>query len=317
MANKITRAGDIKPDFKKIKQVWEKMLSRYFGNSGELIKDYIVHVNCPYCNSKENHNEFKINGFVHVTCDDCNTVYVTPRLKDEYVDLLYSDKYYSELYINSMIPAFDERKKLIGQRKFNQVLEYSNNNGSVLDIGCGVGEVIDVFKDNNWDCHAIEFNPGAVDWLKKKGINVSDVHFNEYDEGLQFDVIMAWGVVEHVIDPLVFLKKVNNMLKPGGVFVSEVPHGNSLTVDYSRLTNKDPERIIMGEQHIVLYSIEAYTGIHESAGLTNLHVQTNGLDVSTIFELNGSKIKGNILNDTQALIDEKLYGDLLRGFWTK
>ena len=107
------------------------------------------------------------------------------------------------------------------------------------------------------------------------------------------------------------------MLKPGGIFVSEVPHGNSLTVDYSRLTNKDPERIIMGEQHIVLYSIEAYTGIHESAGLTNLHIQTNGLDISTIFDLNGSKVEGSILNEIQALIDKKLYGDLLRGFWTK
>ena len=50
---------------------------------------------------------------------------------------------------------------------------------------------------------------------------------------------------------------------------------------------------------------------------SNIHIQTNGLDVSTIFELNGSKIEGNILNDTQTLIDEKLYGDLLRGFWTK
>ena len=115
----------------------------------------------------------------------------------------------------------------------------------------------------------------------------------------------------------IFLKKVHKLLAPNSLFVSEVPHGNSLTVDYSRLTNKDPERIIMGEQHIVLYSMEAYIGLHESIGLNNLHIQTNGLDVSTIFELNEYKIKGNILNDTQTLIDEKLYGDLLRGFWIK
>ena len=29
--------------------------------------------------------------------------------------------------------------------------------------------------------------------------------------------------------------KAYNLLKPGGIFVSEVPHGNSLLVDYSRL----------------------------------------------------------------------------------
>ena len=88
-------------------------------------------------------------------------------------------------------------------------------------------------------------------------------------------------------------------------------------MDYTRKTGIDPERIIMGEQHIVLFSIEAYRGLHTNAGLRQLHLQTNGLDFSTIFEMNGSKIDRNILNDTQALIDEKLYGDLLRGFWTK
>ena len=170
-------------------------------------------------------------------------------MKDEYVDLLYSDEYYSELYINSMIPAFDERKKLIGQRKFNQVLEYSHNRGSVLDIGCGVGEVIDVFKDNNWDCHAIEFNPGAVAWLNKKGINVSNIHFNEYNSGMQFDVIMAnppysvkkWDQVKFSDDPFgrniwgtppkgcadyAFQQHIIKSLKPdNGRSVTLWPHG--------------------------------------------------------------------------------------------
>jgi len=317
MTNSITRATDIKPDFKKVKEMWHKMLNRYFDDNGELKIENTKNVNCPYCKNNKSSGEFKINGFVHITCDNCNTVYVTPRLKDKYVDLLYSDEYYSELYIKSMIPAFEKRKKLIGQRKFDQVLNYSVNKGSVLDIGCGVGEVIDVFKDNNWDCHAIEFNPGAVKWLKEKGINVSNVHFNEYISDIKFDVIMAWGVVEHVLDPSVFLKKAYNLLKPGGIFVSEVPHGNSLLVDYSRLTKKDPERIIMGEQHIVLYSIDAYKNLHESSGLKNLHLQTNGLDVSTIFDINNLQVDKKVLTDTQELIDQKLYGDLLRGFWLK
>jgi len=315
--SKILRAGDLKHNIKEVKKIWNKMLSRYLDNNGELRSEYVKDVNCPYCDSREYNNEFKIKGFVHVKCINCDTVFVTPRLKDEYIDLLYSDEYYSELYIHSMIPMFENRKKIIGQRKYNQVLEYSHHKGSVLDIGCGVGEVIDVFKDNNWDCHTIELNPIAVDWLKKKGVKVSNINFDEYYSDIQFDVIMAWGVVEHVLNPKLFLKKIHSLLKTGGIFVSEVPHGNSLLVDYTRLKNKDPERIIMGEQHIVLYSIKAYTGLHRSAGLKELHVQTNGLDVSTIFEINGSKIKKEILSDAQELIDIKLYGDLLRGFWIK
>ena len=315
--SRVIHAGDVKPNYKQVKNVWAKMLKEYFNNDGLLKEECGIHVNCPYCRANEYHDEFVINGFKHVTCNSCGTVYVTPRLKDEYVDKLYSDEYYSELYINSMIPAFEKRKKLIGQRKFDQVLEFSCEKGSVLDIGCGIGEVIDVFKDNDWDCHAIEFNPEAVDWLKKRGINVSTMHFDEYDVGIQFDVIMAWGVVEHVLDSTTFLKKVNRLLKPGGIFVSEVPHGNSLLVDYTRKTGKDPERIVMGEQHIVLYSLNAYRGIHTNAGLNELHIQTNGLDFSTILDMNETSLNDGLIKETQDLIDKKQYGDLLRGFWTK
>ena len=71
------------------------------------------------------------------------------------------------------------------------------------------------------------------------------------------------------------------------------------------------------EQHIVLYSLNAYRGIHTNAGLNELHIQTNGLDFSTILDMNESSLDDRIISESQDLIDNKLYGDLLRGFWTK
>ncbi|AXX16225.1 hypothetical protein IQA49_06425 [Leptospira borgpetersenii serovar Ballum] len=92
---------------------------------------------------------------------------------------------------------------------------------------------------------------------------------------------MAWGVVEHVLDSDVFLKRVVGLLVPGGLFVSEVPHAQSLLIDISRKTGLDPKRILMGEQHIVLYSTEAYKSLHERNGFKKIHLQTNGLDMDT------------------------------------
>ena len=86
----------------------------------------------------------------------------------------------------------------------------------------------------------------AAKWLKKRGYDeVFLGTLDDYETDYKFDIIMAWGVVEHVVNPDFFLKKVHKLLSPNGLFVSEVPHGNSITVVYSRLTNKDPERIIM------------------------------------------------------------------------
>ena len=313
----IINAEDVKPDFKNVKEIWAKMLSSYYEPEGNLLPDYVEEVNCPHCGTNSFEQEFTLNGFRHVKCKSCSSVYVTPRLRSGFIDKLYCDAYYSEMYTKSMLPVFDIRKELIGKTKYKQVIQYAVSKGTVLDIGCGIGEVIDVFKDNQWECDVIEINPAAIEWLEKKGIAVAKTHFNDYPINKKYDVIMAWGVVEHVLDPKNFLKKAFDLLKPGGVFVSEVPHGNSMLVDYCRNTGKDPQRILQGEQHVMLYSIKAYNELHENAGFHKLNIRTNGLDFSTIMNINGVELASEITSSIQSIIDSKDYGDLLRGFWRK
>jgi 2-polyprenyl-3-methyl-5-hydroxy-6-metoxy-1,4-benzoquinol methylase len=316
----ILKADSVKPKYDKVKEVWNQMLSEYFEN-GVLKAEFALEVPCPYCKSKKAHSPFTINGFNHMTCNECDVVYVNPRLKDECLERLYNNAYYSEMYAKSMIPVFEMRKKLIGERKTKQTLGFVSKATSpqldVLDIGCGVGEVIDAFKDLKHNCSAIEVNPVAVDWLRQKGITVFADAFDRFPETEKFDVIMAWGVVEHVVNPHEFLQKVYRHLKPGGIFASEVPSGQCLTVDHTRNTLKDPIRIIMGEQHIILYSLKAYEAIHAQAGLEKVHVQTNGLDVETILKINNEKVADSVVFEMQKCVDSYGKGDLIRGFWRK
>tara|TARA_Y100000766_G_scaffold285409_1_gene308658 strand:+ start:16361 stop:17314 length:954 start_codon:yes stop_codon:yes gene_type:complete len=317
MNKKVVHASDVKPDFKEVKKAWKKLLSNYFDKNGELNSEFVEDVKCPHCHSDQFSKVFKLNGFRHVQCNNCNSVYVTPRLKDDYIDKLYTDSYYSEMFTKSMIPFFDKRKRILGQNKYDQILKYSVKKGSVLDIGCGVGELIDVFKDNDWDSDVVELNPAAIEWLEKRGHNVNKIHFADYNTDKKYDVVMAWNVIEHVLDPKDFVKKAFDLLKPGGLFVSEVPHGNSLLIDYCRKTGKDPLRILQGEQHIMLYSIDAYENLHKKAGFEEIFIKTNGLDYGTILNINNIKMESDVILDIQSLIDEKKYGDLMRGFWRK
>lgn len=316
----ILRANSIKPNYDELKNRWSELLEKYFLETGALNPDYAVKVPCPFCNSKKINKSFTLNGFVHNKCAECDTLYVSPRLNDESIEELYSDEYYNEVYTKSMLPVFDKRKELIGKNKFNQIMNFveSTQPGTLLDIGAGIGEVTGVFKDNGWHSTAIEMNPVAVNWLKEQGHDlVFHGMLEDYSSSQQFDIVMAWGVVEHVTDPDTFLKKVYSLLKPGGLFVSEVPHGNSLLVDMTEKTGFDPKRILMGEQHIVLYSIAAYSELHSRNGLELRHIQTNGLDMDTVLKENQIQIPDKLLASMQECIDENQYGDLLRGFWKK
>ena len=316
----ILRADEIKADFEALKIRWDQMLSKYFLNPETIDEKYTIEIPCPHCESSIIDESFLLNGFWHKTCSKCKTLYVSPRLNDACIEELYSDDYYSGFYAKSMLPLFETRKEKIGRRKFAQsVLHWGGEEpGRVLDIGAGIGEVTDVFHEEGWLSHATEMNSVAADWLNQRGYEeVFHGPLDTYTTDNRFDVAMAWGVVEHVIDPDAFLQQVFELLKPGGLFVSEVPHGQSLLIDYSRKTGMDPKRILMGEQHIVLYSTDAYVALHERNGFKRVHLQTNGLDVSTIFKESGKTISDDVLAPLQACIDEKNYGDLLRGFWRK
>ena len=92
--------------------------------------------------------------------------------------------------------------------------------------------MIDVFRENGWQTYAIELNTVAVNWLKER--NYDEVYLgilDDYESDYKFDIIMAWGVVEHVTNPDYFMQKVHKLLSANGLFVSEVPHGQSLLVD--------------------------------------------------------------------------------------
>ncbi len=85
-------------------------------------------------------------------------------------------------------------------------------------------------------------------------------------------------------------------------------------VDVSRDMGLDPERILMGEQHIVLYSLDSYIELHENAGLQKLHIQTNGLDIDTLFKVNKMSASDELISALQSAVDKRFGGDLLRGF---
>ncbi len=111
------------------------------------------------------------------------------------------------MYNVSMLPFFDIRKELIGQSKYSQVIDAVNSVRNteaktlrVLDIGAGIGEVISVFHDNGHDCEAVEVNVVAIEHLVNLGIKVFSDSFYNYHSNDKFDVIMAWGVVEHVTE---------------------------------------------------------------------------------------------------------------------
>jgi SAM-dependent methyltransferase len=111
----------------------------------------------------------------------------------------------------------DERRALRGYLAATRYL--GRVGGSVLDIGGGDGKLLRPFVDQGFDCYVTDYNPRRlINGVARLGSTVSDL-----SPARRFDVILCNHLLEHIVDPLGFLKALTNHITVGGVLYVEVP----------------------------------------------------------------------------------------------
>lgn len=97
---------------------------------------------------------------------------------------------------------------------------------SVLDIGCGYGEILYCLK-NKYGCQVmgVEASGQAGEYGEKLfSIPIYKSTLEEFESKGKFDIIWCSHVLEHTVNPSTFLKKINSLLKSNGCLYLEVPN---------------------------------------------------------------------------------------------
>ena len=190
-------------------------------------------LSCPVCNSSNFVSLFKKNGFNINRCDTCGLVFVNPRLSEADLNSYYSEKFFkgeiklpgrqTKNYLEGISSYTGRSKKLLSS------LSKYRSSGTLLDIGCGLGYLMEQAKICGWKTMGLEISDFAVDICRKKGLivkkgTIGNVKFPKN----HFDVVVAQDVLEHLFDPGGFLNEVNRIMKKNGYLVLEMPNNASL-----------------------------------------------------------------------------------------
>ena len=99
----------------------------------------------------------------------------------------------------------------------------------VLDVGCGGGLLSEPLARQGANVTGIDTRPSHIDTARAHLDAQEDVRPNYCAQSLHdyasdqaeasFDVIIAFEVIEHVRNSLSFLRDVDHLLKPGGLFL--------------------------------------------------------------------------------------------------
>jgi 2-polyprenyl-3-methyl-5-hydroxy-6-metoxy-1,4-benzoquinol methylase len=97
--------------------------------------------------------------------------------------------------------------------------------GKVLDVGCGCGVFLNLLKRLGWQTYGTDISPAALAICQTNGHQVCPAAevLQRLDRN-SFDWIILDNVLEHIAEPWVVLKQLNQLLRTGGRLTVCVPN---------------------------------------------------------------------------------------------
>jgi SAM-dependent methyltransferase len=206
--------------------------------------------------------------FTIVRCRRCALARTAPAPSEAELDGYYPKGYHSttKRYRGGM----DRVLSLVHGSRIRTIERLLGSRGSVLDIGCGPGVLINQMRSRGWKVRGTERSPSAaqqardVFHLDVSAVDVEDLVV----EGHTYDAVVLWHVAEHLHTPRETVQGIARLLRPGGVLLIAVPNFGSPEARIGRAGwfHLDVPR------HLVHFTASTLTAILEPAGLRPVKV---------------------------------------------
>jgi 2-polyprenyl-3-methyl-5-hydroxy-6-metoxy-1,4-benzoquinol methylase len=190
---------------------------------------------CSICSGKSHkiHVEGKdhnVSGkvFTIVECLGCGFRFTNPRPKEKNIYKYYQSKNYIS-HSSTKKGLINKVYHLVRSYQFykkKEVIHKCSNKrkGKILDVGCGTGDFLKYMASYGWEADGVETDNGAIEVAEKKLGKELKENLALIKGEDKYDVITMWHVLEHVYNVEDYLKKINKLLKKGGVLVVGVPN---------------------------------------------------------------------------------------------
>jgi ubiquinone/menaquinone biosynthesis C-methylase UbiE len=237
--------------------------------------------------------KFVTKDYKVVQCKNCSAYFVSPPI--DFSDEQWSRLYNSDYFTEQSDWLLHRREQELMQR-FTTLEKFISGRRSIkfLDIGTGEGKTLIEGTRRNWDVTGIDIVDNRISQAKDEKIRFIKGKFvnQDFPEN-NFDIIYMDSVLEHVLNPLEYMKKVHKILKPGGIVFIGVPNEDALFNDIRKiaftLTNKNVSEKIKPfdtPYHVIGFNEKSLNYLIRSLDFKLLQLENTGRK----FDFLGSRI---------------------------
>ena len=224
-------------------------------------------VSCPICKNKKWEIFLKLDEFNILRCKFCGI-----KRKEFEKDLNFNfEDWYNKDYFSFLVEKREFFKKDLHFPKIELIKKFKKN-GKFLDIGCGLGIAVEIALEEGFDVWATDVSSYAISYVKEK-FNIpcykGEIENAPFPQNF-FDVIYIHHVLEHVIEPVEFLKKVKKFLNKDGIILIAVPNIKSI---YLKIYRKNFH--IFQKEHLWYFDIFSLRKILKKVNLKLCYYKTN------------------------------------------
>lgn len=202
-------------------------------------------VKCNLCNNADTRllfskkDKFGLSDcdFGVVQCQSCGLIYVNPRPPEDEIADFYPDTYSwketltAESKVTRIIRKLERiyRYHLLNYEVSKTAKVARRQTGKLLDVGCGGGDRLDVFRRLGFDTYGVEISSAAEYARRHLGLNVkqTDLFGANYPESF-FDIVTVHNVLEHTHNPQEAIAESYRILKKNGIIAIQVPNTDCL-----------------------------------------------------------------------------------------
>lgn len=237
-------------------------------------------------------------------CKQCGLVYLWPQPTEEELESYYSGTYRGD-YGSGSVKQRHEWDRREARQRIEQLRIPARCN--VLEIGSGSG----AFLRYLYYGIGIEPDENSRRWINRNfGFSLYK-SIADLPEGSKFDMIVMFHVLEHLLDPVAFLRELRKYLSPGGKVVIEVPNVKDIMLWIPAYR----KRYFFQRAHLYYFSKRTLKQVAEKAGfaVTHTDVQRYNFSSHVRWAISGRNRGDGYFRDLRKSLLGRIYARLLIG----